>query len=388
MKKRALVYFPAFSKNIGGSEYLAFTIIKALQGRYDVTLAMSGQSAGIAEAAKIYGVDADWNRVETVDLRPQGALAKLDRHLKFVWKRRLRKLGRNFDVCISCANPVDFGRPGIHFVYMMTFDRYFQAWAQEWNPKGKWWLRHHLLAFRDWFACVLAGVRTPRRIVRNPVEVVLPNSNYVRGMIERYYKCKVHEAFYPPTMFETDLPNSQDRNQIGYIGRMQSEKRIVEMIEIVRQARERSGHDLKFHLAGVLRNFPYDVRIKDLAGRYPWIVLHGPVTGVGKQKFLSSIAIALHGRKSEEFGISITEYLKAGVVPLVPKTGGSPEVVDDPDLAYGTDDEASVLLERLVSDETFYLAKLAHDRERAKLFSSAAYLERQKRLLAEMGVVS
>ena len=124
--KKALVYFPAFSKNIGGSEYLAFTIIRALQERYDVTLATSEQSAGIAEAAKIYGVDGDWNRVETVDLRPQGLLAKLDRHLKFVWKRRLRKLGPNFDVCISCANPVDFGRSGIHFVYMMTFDRWWQ----------------------------------------------------------------------------------------------------------------------------------------------------------------------------------------------------------------------------------------------------------------------
>ena len=385
--KKALVYFPAFSKNIGGSEYLAFTIIRALQERYDVTLATSEQSAGIAEAAKIYGMDGDWNRVETVDLRPQGLLAKLDRHLKFVWKRRLRKLGPNFDVCISCANPVDFGRPGIHFVYMMTFDRYFQAWAQEWKPKGKWWIRHHLLAFRDWFACVLAGARTPRQIVRNPKEVVLPNSNYVRGMIERHYKCKVHEAFYPPTMFETDLPNCGDRDNIGYIGRMQPEKRIVELIEIVRRARERTGRDLKFHLAGVLRNFPYDIKIKELARRYPWIVLHGSVTGEEKKKFLSSIAIALHGRKSEEFGISITEYLKAGVVPIVPNAGGSAEVVGDDSLCFGNDDGAVDILCCLLLDEGFSRRSRSRCDMRARVFSASAYWNCQAVLLEELNVL-
>ena len=384
--KKALVYFTAFSKNIGGSEYLAFTIIRALQERYDVTLATSEQSAGIADAAKIYGVDADWNSVETVDLRPRGVLAKLDRHLKFVWKRRLRKLGPNFDVCISCANPVDFGRPGIHFVYMMTFDRYFQAWAQEWKPKGKWWIRHHLLAFRDWFACALAGARTPRRIVRNPKEVVLPNSNYVRGMIERHYRCKVHEAFYPPTMFETDLQNSHDRNQIGYIGRMQAEKRIVEMIEIVRQAREKSGRDLKFHLAGVLRSFPYDVKIRDLARRCPWIVLHGSVTGEEKKKFLASIAIALHGRKSEEFGISITEYLKAGIIPVVPNQGGACEIVSNDQLCFEDDFSACEILCRILLDEGFFRRSRSFCDMRARAFAASKYWKRQTELLAEVGI--
>lgn len=385
--KKALVYFPAFSKNIGGSEYLAFTIIKALQEQYDVTLATSEQSAGIAEAAKIYGVDADWNRVETVDLRPQGVLAKLDRHLKFVWKRRLRKLGPNFDVCISCANPVDFGRPGIHFVYMMTFDRYFQAWAQGWKPKGKWCLRHHLLAFRDWLACVLSGTRTPRRIVRNPKEVVLPNSNYVRSMIERHYKCKVHAAFYPPTMFETDLSASDSRLQVGYIGRLQPEKRIKELIEIVRLARKRSGLDFVFHVGGVVWNDAYGDQIRERALNFPWLILHGGVTSAEKAKFLSSFAIALHGRRTEEFGIALTEYLKAGIVPIAPSTGGSVEVLDDVELVYGGDEEAVSLLVRIATDDHFYAKKRSTCRARGSFFSSVEYMKRQEVLFTELKVL-
>lgn len=390
--KTALVYFTIVWKttgHIGGSEILLFLIIKELQERgYAVTVAL--QSGGdIAHGIKDYGVDIDMSRLNVVNLNERGKFLKwIDRHLKMVWQWRLKRLGSKFDICISCANIVDFGRPGIHFIYMLTLDEAFSS--QFFNDGGglRAKLRRRLVHLRNLTVAFLSGVRSPSRIARNSDETILANSNYVKRCIESYYKCHIHDAFYPPTVFVPTAPINSDLHNydIAYIGRFEPEKRVSEIIEIVRLARERSGIDFKLHLAGRCPNNANGNRIRSFVEKYLWVNLEGTVIGEEKAKFLASCRFALHGCKVEAFGISVTEYLKAGLVPLVPREGGSSEVVGLDDLVYETNEDAAEILVRLVKDETFYENCASHCGERAKLFSAESYLERQKKLLDELGV--
>ena len=103
--------------------------------------------------------------------------------------------------------------------------------------------------------------------------------------------------------------------------------------------------------------------------------------GREKEELLLSGMYAVHARRDEEFGISVTEYLKAGLIPIVPNEGGSCEVVDNPALTYGTNQEAAQILARLITDGAFCNEQRRKCMERARAFSRDAYLARQKELL-------
>ena len=88
--------------------------------------------------------------------------------------------------------------------------------------------------------------------------------------------------------------------------------------------------------------------------------------------------------REEAFGISITEYLKAGLIPIVPDEGGACEVVDNCDLSFHTNEEAANTLVKLLNDPEFREQQRGLCMERAKVFSKAAYLERQRKLLRDI----
>ena len=190
-------------------------------------------------------------------------------------------------------------------------------------------------------------------------------------------------VFYPPTTFE--FPASDERRgplRIVSIGRLIPEKKILEIIDIAERARRLSGAELELHLAGPADPGPYADEIRRLAAERPWLKLVGALYGEEKEKFLLSGTYALHARRDEEFGIAVAEYLKAGLIAIVPDEGGSPEVVDSPDLTYHDHDDAARILARLLADADFRETQRRRCRERAEFFSRRAYAERQSDLLA------
>ena len=80
----------------------------------------------------------------------------------------------------------------------------------------------------------------------------------------------------------------------------------------------------------------------------------------------------------------MAEYLVAGLIPVVPDEGGTPEVVGSPALAYHADEDAVRILACLVTDRAFRDEQRRLCAERAKMFSRNAYRERQAKLLAEI----
>lgn len=386
--KRALLYFTSFSRGVGGSEFLVFSLIRDLQSRgWSVSLALQSSGIDPLQAVDEYGISIDKSALKVIPLFPRGRfIRRLDRHLKCVWRMRLRRLGPKYDVCISCANPVDFGRPGVHFIHMMTFGQPFSC-VREWCGDASWKraFREAVCVFLGGVTNTLIGLRSMAKLVRGEDERVFPNSAYVKAAVERNYGVRIEDVFYPPTLF-SPIREQAPRHpfDIACVGRVAPEKRLESLALIVEEARRISKADFRLRVVGRVTDDGYGFRIRQLATRYPWIVLEGMRTGREKSRILQECRFALHGCRVEAFGISVTEYLKAELVPLVPSGGGSSEIVALPDLVYKTESEGARILVRLASDDRFYRKCLDCCRRRAEVFSASAYLRRQAALLDDV----
>ena len=168
------------------------------------------------------------------------------------------------------------------------------------------------------------------------------------------------------------------------LGRISPQKHIKDIIDIVERSRALSGKDIKLTVAGPCGNGEYATRIKQIVEARAWITLVDGVFGRAKDDLLRSGRFAVHARRDEEFGIAVTEYLKAGLIPVVPDEGGSCEVVDRPELSYSTNEDAAAKLARLVSDSAFSEIMQRHCQSRALEFSRGKFEERQNAILEEI----
>ena len=384
--KKVLIYFSEFNPALGGGEFTPLSFISELQKSCQVTLALNWQS-DVALAAEKLRIPIDLDRLRIEYVKPSGRiLQRLDSVLPFYRTKRLKELAEEADICISTVNMFDFGKPAHHFVYLL---RQFgdNAFCDYLGGRGeargvKKLLRKLKTFVGEAFLRPLLGVRSTRKILADRRERIYPNSFYVEKVMRDFYGDFNGSVFYPPTIFEFSRPaGKRDALRIVVLGHLFPEKRILDIIEIVDGARRLSGADLVLALGGPVPDSPYAEKIRALAAEKCWIQLAGPLYGGEKEDFLLSGTYAVHGERDEAFGISVTEYLKGGLIPVVPDEGGPCEIVDDADLSYHTPEEGSQILAKLVSSSSFREEKKAHCRLRAEQFTREAYLEKQHLLL-------
>ena len=386
--KRALVYTSEFTPPYGGGEFLPLALAAELQKTHRVTLALNW-SSDVARAAATLGIPVDLDRLDVVTVKPRRDWARrLDAILPFWRTRALQRLARGADLCISTVNLFDFGKPAHHFVYLLRQfgDNAFLDFVAHRPPlAGPALFRRRARTFlAETLLRPLLGMRSTRRLLADPRERVYPTSRYVEGVMRGFYGPFSSAVFYPPTVFApVRRPDSPPRDpfRVVSIGHLFPEKRPADFVAIVEKARALSGLPLTLALAGGPTGTPCFRQLERLAESRPWFSLAGDRRGTEKEDFLLSAAFALHAERDEAFGIAVTEYLKSGVVPIVPDEGGTPEIVSDPDLAYRDIDDAARILARLASDPAFLAEKRHRCADRAAFFSPAAYFERQRRLL-------
>ncbi len=383
--KKVLLYYN-FSFSFGGGELLPLAFISELQHTCDLTVALD-RADGLWQSAALYGIGIDPSAIHVEQVMPKGySIRRHNAMLSLHRSRALKRLARNADICISLSNITDFGKPAHHFINMLAFgDDAFTAFVH--NKAGN----HHGGAFartKSLFSNAILrpilGMRSKRSLVCDRRQHVYPNSRYVERLMTEFYGPFNSAVFYPPTLFEPRTPESVERDplRIVYIGRIVPEKRITDLIGIVEKARAATGFPLTFHLAGRLDQTPaYGERLAAMARERDWLKFVGAVYGDEKERFLMSGSFALHAERIEAFGISVAEYLVAGLIPIVPDEGGTPEVVGSPALAYHADEDAARILARLVTDGDFRDEQRRNCAERAKVFTRESYLERQHELL-------
>ena len=386
-RKKVLLYYYMFGETLGGSDYLPLLLIAELQRRgCSVTLALDWKS-DIERAAKHYGVEFDFSAVRIVLIKPRNNLLRqLDAILPFYRTWQLKKLAKHADICISAANMMDFGKPAHHVVFLMRLfgDNAFCDFFMHRKPlAGLPLFKRKMRTFlAESFLRPLLGMRSTRKILANPREHIYVPSEFVANTMRAFYGTFNCTVFYPPTTF--DIPPMdicRDPVRVIYLGRVQREKGISEIIGIVERARTLSGRDIQLKITGPVTPGPYAEELKRTISEKTWIRLDGPVYGKEKAACLLSGTYAVHARRDEEFGISITEYLKAGCIPVVPDEGGSMEIVDNPALTYHTNEDAARILTRLLDDEAFRQEQLCRCKQRATIFSFDHYMETQHRFL-------
>ena len=387
--KNVLLYY-SFGFALGGGEYLPLTFIAALQQVCNLTLAVD-LARNIERSCKAFGADLgiDLSKLKIVQVTPpdyepkrHGVLASLYRF------RQLKRLARNADVCISTASIMDFGKPAHHFINMIAFgDDAFAAYAHNTASPVRTGLAARAKRFvSDSILRPLLGMRSKRSIICDHRQHIYPNSRFVEKLMMSFYGPFNSHIFYPPTLLEAEADTAlHDPLKVVYIGRIVPDKRLEEIIGIVEKARALTGLDVTFHAAGRLDQTPsYGKKLSLMAKERDWLKFVGALYGDEKKKFLLSGSYALHAERDEAFGISIAEYLASGLIPIVPDEGGTPEIVDTSALIYHTSDDASRILAHLLTDAKFREEQQAHCAMRAQFFSRAAYMARQKELLAQI----
>ena len=382
-KKKALIYYRYFGKKHGGADYLPLTLISELQETYDVTLALDWEGY-IDLALEFYGIPIDRNRLRIVILMPKDYRpTSQNAFYSFLRFRRLKKLAKPMDICIATDNIMDFGRPGHHFLSSAAFgDSGFVDYVNTGRIPDAVPLKRRLKEFADKCLRRMLGMRTRREIINDPDERIYPNSDYIAGLLLNYYGHFNGTVFYPPTIFDFESREMvREPLKVVYIGRLEANKRIRDIIDIVGRAREISGKELTLSFAGRPYSESYRNELEKIRNDTPWIDFPGELYGEKKNEFLLSATYAIHAMRIEAFGISITEYMKAGLIPIVPDEGGACEVVDDPELSFHTVEQAADILARLLSDSDFRERKRRKCADRAAFFTRDAYLARQHALL-------
>ena len=385
--KNVLLYY-SFGFSRGGGDYLPLTLIAALQKISNLTVAVD-VADNIERSSKIFGIDIDLSNLKVVQVTPPDYTPKKHNVFLSLYRfKRLKQLAKEADVCISTASIMDFGKPSHQFINMLAFgDPVFAAFAQ--NRGGPVRERGAAKAKRllsDSVLRPLLGMRSKRDIICDRREHIYPNSRFVEKLMTAFYGPFNSTLFYPPTLFEAESAAvARDPLKVVYIGRIIPEKRIVEIIDIVERARAATGIDIRFQVAGRLDQSPsYGRKLDRLAKERNWLEFVGALYGDEKVRFLTSGSYAIHAERDEAFGISVTEYLQSGLIPIVPDEGGTPEIVDSPALTYRTNEDAAQILAHLIADADFREGLRKHCAARAKLFSREAYFERQRELLERL----
>ena len=381
--KKVLLYYN-FSFSFGGGDFLPLSFIAELQNTCDLTVALD-KADGLRQAAEIYGITIDPSAFKVEQVTPKGYdIKRHNAYLSLYRARRLKKLARKADLCISLSNITDFGRPAHHFMNMLAFgDNAFTAYVKSGSKTSRKGLSGTFRSVAGSIFRAILGMRTKSRIIRDPKERVYPNSRFVERLMTEFYGPFNSTVFYPPTLFAVRDPSvRRDPLKVVCIGRILREKRITDIINIVRRARILSNQDLTLHIAGRIDQEPaYGETLRKIALQERWVVLAGALYGKEKEEFLTSGTYAVHAERDEAFGISVAEYLVAGLVPVVPDEGGSCEVVSNPDVTYHTNEDAAQILARLLADADFRIRQQTSCAARAKFFSRDAYLDRQRELL-------
>jgi glycosyltransferase involved in cell wall biosynthesis len=382
--KKVLIYYRQWSSSLGGGEVLPLIFVADFQKRgWDVTLALD-RSHNLRHVTQFLGVPIDLSRLKIVLTLPGNKLfRRIDTFIPVFKTHRLKKIAKDVDICISAFNTSDFGRPAHHFICGLKCgdSSFFRYVAHEKTT----FLQHICHILTNHFLRPVLRVRSFQSIVTDRREHIYPNSRYVESLLQSYYGPFTGTLFYPPTIFEFHQKDVR-RNPLSvvFIGRIAEGKRLPDIISIVEQARSASGMDLELFSAGKADRDAYMDEIKRLSRGKEWIRFVGTLYGEKKEDFLLSATYAVHAERDEAFGISITEYLKAGCIPIVPDEGGTPEIVCNPALIYHTNKEAAQILVRLLSDGTFREEQRNYCLERAKTFSFGNYMKMQHELIDKM----
>ena len=380
------------SRSIGGSTLVVADMAAQLSQHYAVDVIHSGQGYTLASLATAFGLDL--TRVNERIM--SNCLGSFSPGLRIGYLRRMlhldRQLTEPYDLFIYSGYgvpPFCSARRGLvycHFPFESHPNHDFLR-TDGWENRSRLnrWLR-------------LRGKTRLWNWRMQGYQTLLSNSNFTSGWIERRWE-RPSEVLYPSVAIGSASVGKE--NIIVSLGRFtaKDEKNHALQLKAFRQFLSTTGGDWWLCLIGFCTDWPQDraylEQLQANSGDIPvTFVVNAPRqtlwTHLAKAK-LYWHAKALGGESNvppeymEHFGIATVEAMGAGCVPLVPMSGGQPEIVEHEVSGFLCRDVQALLqhTSRLAGDDSLCQQMGRAAKERSTLFCPETFKQRLSQLVAE-----
>ena len=378
---------------IGGSQLVAANMAAQLSQHYAVDVIHNGQEYTLASLATAFGLDL--TRVnERIMSNCFGSF--FPQRLRIGYLRRMLQLDRQltepYDLFIYSGQgypPFCSARRGLvycHFPFE-SHPNHGLLRTNGWENRSRLdrWLRSR--GYTWLWNCRMRGY-----------QILLGNSNFTSGWIERRWE-RPSEVLYPPVAIE-HAPVVKE-NIIVSLGRFSASGRKNHGLQLkaFRQFLSTTGGDWRLCLIGFCTDLPQDraylEQLQAISGDIPvTFVVDAPRqtlwTHLAKAK-LYWHAKALGSESDvppeymEHFGIATVEAMGAGCVPLVPMSGGQPEIVEHEVSGFLCRDVQALLqhTSRLAGDESLCQQMGRAAKKRSTLFCPETFKQRLNQLVAK-----
>ncbi len=376
--KRVLLVQPSIQPPGGGNGVAAW-MLEALKGENRLTL-LAWVRPKLDEVNRIFGTRLSSSDFEMrlgprwVAMLMRLSPTPIDLLTSNLLNREAQRLARDFDVIISVNNESDLGGRGIQYVH-------FPKCKRE-RPKNdlRWF---HLAPLVDAYYFAANGLTafSRERMLRN---LTLVNSDYIGGRFAAEHGT-VPLTLNPPALgIFPDTPWESRHDGFVIIGRLSPGKRVERAIEILARVRQ-SFPSVHLHIAGNLDNRRYRAMVRRrVAENSSWVFLHEDLSRAQLNELISLHRYGIHAMEDEHFGMAIAEMVSAGCIPIVPRGGGAPEIVDNDDrMLYSSEDEAVDRITRILNDDALRADLRRSLAARKPLFSTELFVRRIRKLVRE-----
>lgn len=349
--KRVIVVHPDFDV-VGGAERVASCVIQwlVMNSRTDVTLLCLSRpgAASLVKAGISEGIAHRLN-VRVADCpafirRSRGTMHLL--RLAFL-HRSARSLCREYDVCVSTYNELDFGKRGIQYVHHPSFaDRDL---LREMHILGRRSILDKIPFLNSFYRLLVSLISGDKKsgFANN---ITLVNSFFMRDLVKEVYGISGEVVYPAAQIYSEDLkpkPWDERASRFVTISRIAPDKNLLNVIDDF-SALQREFPDAEFVILGASDDSGYESLITLKAKeRNVRLRIEKSLTDAELRTFLANTKYYIHARVNEHFGIAVVEALAAGCLVMVHDSGGPREIVERAELRFKDADDLVKKVTRL-----------------------------------------
>ena len=335
---KVLVVYPELIQ-MGGAELFTVHLIDALieMGLKDITL-LSYNMPNFDNFSGHLAV-SEISKIVKVHLVPQNKVTNIIGRSSYLFhsaylQRYLRTISKNYDVCISAWNEVNFGKGGIQYIHAPLYAprdllvKYKVVHQQKWLYKQKYidGMYRKMLKFY--------GGISNKALANN---LTLVNSKFIKNLyFESYHQNAT--VLYPGFVVSEKIDNLKGReNNLISLGRIAADKGILEALPIYKQISEHLP-DLKLIWFGACDiDSAYYKEILSICKEQS-IPIQFKINRSNEEinDYLRRSKYFLHPKYFEHFGIAVLEAINLGCLPIVHRGGGVTEIVPFQELHFDT----------------------------------------------------
>jgi len=349
---------------VGGSEFSLAVLLELLTNDLNLkTVLLTHEMFPVSEFNRVWRTNINYENLEVISLKFPRKFASTFSYLKCArLSSYVKKNLSKFSLVISAYNPLVDIEETISLIGDVTFVQYESSKVRRFVYK---------------LINLFFGLKG--EISEN--NIIVSNSEFSRRVIKEHLGIESC-VIYPPVYVVSDpekIPWYERENGFVYIGRISREKRVLEVIDVVKALRGK-GYDLHLHIVGTGYDRKYLESVK-LSCSAPWCRMDGAKYGYDKEEILLSHKFGINLCDKETFGISVAEQVALGEVVFVADSGGQVEIVEDEFLRVKDKEDLLNKFEILINNEVKMQEVRKKLKDRVQRFHKDFFKEEMKRLL-------